>query len=423
MKVMKKIVWIIMATAMVFTFCFGVGAKEVTLTVTHGWYGGDAHAPFTKWAFTDFQEKYPDIKLKINEIPAQNVRDKVRTNFAGGVANDIVLYYGGAESYPFVQNDLLLDITDVVEPLKESFLEGILKDVTYNGKIYGLPSCQNFFALYVNRDIYKQYGFDYPKTYQELLDQVIKFKENGLIPIMLPGQGSPAIQHFYSFIANQTTQKGEFEKASYGLDGHTYTDEGFVKAAEIIVELQENGAFDPNVDGIPMASAEQMFAAGQGAMYFAGIWRVGSLPEDIRSKMHPILFPEVVGYTENPNIATGQTEMAWLVNSRVKKDKDKYEAAIKFIKYMAEKEVSEKHVNLTDTVIPVVKNVDTSGASYAVKKSIELARNAEFRPFLRYYQTPAQGNATKELGWDLITGRGTVESCLNKLENIPKNTK
>ncbi len=125
-----------------------------------------------------------------------------------------------------------------------------------------MVTTRGFFALYLNTDIYEEYGFAPPQTYDELLTQVKEFKDGGLIPIMVPGNNHGLIQHFYSFVANMTTSRSDFDTAARNADGMSYSDAGFRKAAEIILELNEAGAFDPNVDGIPMASVEEMFARG-----------------------------------------------------------------------------------------------------------------------------------------------------------------
>jgi len=395
--------------------------KEVTLSVSHPWHGADAHAPFIEWAFADFQEKYPNIKIDNNEIPGESFRDKVRSDFMGDVATDIVLWYGGAEAYDFVREDMFLDLTEVIKPMEDQFMFQTLVNVSFDGKTYGLPTSQNFFAFYLNKDIYAKYGFEYPKTYEELKEQVKQFKEDGLIPIMLPGANFGVVQHFYSYIANQVTDAGDFEAASYAEEGKSYDDPGFVKAAEIIAELYTLGAFDPEVDATPMPSVEALFAEEEGAMYWAGIWRVGSLPDEVREKMQPILFPEVEGFAENANVATVQTEMAWFVNKSIEEDPDKLEAVKIFLKYFGSNEVAKKHLDLTDTIIPVNKDLDLSNASNAVRESVKLVENAELRPFLRYYQSPAQGSATNEMTWNLVNGRGTVEDNLKLLLDISPN--
>jgi raffinose/stachyose/melibiose transport system substrate-binding protein len=421
---MKRIVSVMLVLVLVLIFVYSPGMaarKKVVLSVTHNWYGADAHAPWTKWALGEFQKRNPNITLDINEVPSANYRAKIRADLMGNVATDIILWYGGAEAYDYVKPGLLMNLTSVLAPLKGNFISGSLGDLSFNGKIYGVPACENFFAFYLNMDIYKKFGFAIPKSYKELLTQVTKFKEAGLIPIMLPGQNHPGIaQHFFSFIANATTKKDDFEKASYG-EGKSYKDPGFVKAAKIIAELQKKGAFDPNVDGISMASVEDMFDLDKGAMYFTGIWRVGSIKQSLRNKMKPILFPPVKGFTQNPNIATSQMEMGWIANAASAKNTAKKNAIIKFMKFFASKVVNQKFVDLTDTVVPVHKDVNLSKASLAVRESARIVEKAELRPFLRYFQSPAQGVTTNEIAWNLINGRGTVTSNLNSLMKVPLN--
>ncbi len=425
---MKRIAMYVVISLMAVSVVFSNGGGEsdagtpVKISVTHPWFGGDAHAPFFDWALEDFQVQNPGIELEVIEIPQQEIRQKTRADFMAGVAADVVLWYGGAEAYDFVKEGLFLDISYIIQPMESGFINGSLENVSFEGKTYGLPLCQNFFALYLNTDIYEEYGFAPPQTYDELLTQVKEFKDGGLIPIMVPGNNHGLIQHFYSFVANMTTSRSDFDTAARNADGMSYSDAGFRKAAEIILELNEAGAFDPNVDGIPMASVEEMFARGEGAMYFAGIWRVGALPREVRDNMQPILFPVVEGYSDSPNIATSQTEMAWFVNQDVAKDSEKVAAIEAFLDYFAKPEISQAHAELTDTIVPIQTGVDLSAASRAVLGSAELVSISELRPFMRYYQSPAQGSATSEMTWNLINGRGTIDENIRILENVPPNT-
>lgn len=421
---MKRLLLTVQGLLLVAALIFGGGQSEpttpVSLSITYNWFGADAHSPWVKWAFEDFSKRYPMIKLDLNEVPSDKYRAKVRSDFMGKAATDILLWYGGAETVDFAKQNLLLDVGSYLGS-QDSFVPGVLEDMSYNGKYYGLPLCENFFALYINSDIYTRHKLEAPNTYEDLLAQVKLLKSAGIIPIMMPGQNHPAIAaHFFSYVANQTTKRGEFEKASFG-SGGSYASPGFMKAAEIISELQKAGAFDANIDGIPMASVEDMFAKGQGGMYFIGVWRIGSLPKELRNKMTPIRFPSVQGFTEDPKIVTAQTEMGWIFNASIKSDKAKLEAARTFISYFSEAPVYQKHVELTDTVIPVLKGVGVSSASSAIKSSVELVSSGVPRPFLFYFQSPAQQRTNNEVVWNLINGRESPQSAIDKLSKIPPN--
>ena len=402
-----------------------VGAP-VTLSVTHNWWGGDAHAPWTDWVFNeDFPAKYPNIKLEVNQLTSAVFRQKIRANFLAEAPTDINIFPGGAETEQFVAAGYLADTTEIMKAYKDEYIQDpALVGFTIGGKLYGQPLCINFFSFNVNRDIWNKYGFKIPEVaykIDEFNAMLKKLKAGGLIPITLPGKGHNVGGIFSSYIFNQTTKNYAIEKAAYGIDNVKFTDPGFIKGAEIIRQWHDMGFYDPNIEGTDMAQSEVLFMEGNSAVNFNAIWRMGAFPKEIRDKMEPIRMPEVPGFTEDPSIVTSQVECGWIYSKSSMENRKKVGAMKTFIDYMASLEVQQKLIDLTDNAIPALKGVSLQNASYGVKRMAQMQKESVARPFNFYYVSPDQQQKSIETSWNLILGRKTPTENMQILEAVPKN--
>ena len=60
----------------------------------------------------------------------------------------------------------------------DTFVEGALDEVTYNGKIYGAPTDITCMTVwYNNKKIFEENNVSVPKTYEELKEVIAKLEE------------------------------------------------------------------------------------------------------------------------------------------------------------------------------------------------------------------------------------------------------
>lgn len=95
-------------------------------------------------------------------------------------------------AYSLYYNDLLLDITDVVDEINAYTENGInpaVKDLQkFNGRYYGIAQHVGVSFILYRKDILKKYGIDTPKTKEEFINTCKQLREKGHnYPIVLPG--------------------------------------------------------------------------------------------------------------------------------------------------------------------------------------------------------------------------------------------
>ena len=127
-----------------------------------------------KQMITEFEEKNPDIKIEIEEVPNADILTKLTAYAEGNDLPDVIDGQFGLAS--FINLDAALDITDRVdaEGLRDSFIPVALQAGTDGeGRILGLPFYTGTDALYYRLDHFEEAGLDPnapPKTWEELAE-------------------------------------------------------------------------------------------------------------------------------------------------------------------------------------------------------------------------------------------------------------
>ena len=127
-----------------------------------------------------FKEYYPDITLQNENIGYNDLLDKLRTAAAGGAAPDVaklpILW--GVE---FAARGQLQEIQLEEFGLnRDLFWEGALKSVTWDGKLYGVPTNNETMAFIWNKEIFAAAGLDpqvAPATWDDVVAYSMAIKE------------------------------------------------------------------------------------------------------------------------------------------------------------------------------------------------------------------------------------------------------
>ena len=142
-----------------------------------------------------------------------------------------------------------------------------------DGQIYGVPIFGVTHGIYYHKEIFDKYGLQEPETWDEFLALCQTLKDNGenviaqgamdewtLYEVVFSGLGA----NFYG---------GEKSRLALMAGEMKLTDEPFVKAFEAIDQLQQ---FLPEgYQALDYVSMQQMFAAGQAAMFIGGSREIG----------------------------------------------------------------------------------------------------------------------------------------------------
>ena len=143
----------------------GTGRVEITFA---GW-GGPAEDEGVQAAIKQFESEQDAIKVTWLHTPDAEYRAKLVTDIAAGNAPDTA-FIGSADYRTFIQEGLLLDITDKLkaDPLVGApgyFIEPQEEQrCTVDGKWFGIGSCWVAPHLYFNADLFAEMGIEPPSN-------------------------------------------------------------------------------------------------------------------------------------------------------------------------------------------------------------------------------------------------------------------
>jgi len=136
--------------------------EDVTLRIV--WWGGQRRADLTVEVLDMFSQKHSNVKFEHEFAAWGDYWDKMATYVAANTLPDIV-QHDYAKIIPYVENDLLADLTPYVESgvldlsdVDESFLSG----GKFNGKLYALPLGINSLGMIIDPAPIREAGLSVP---------------------------------------------------------------------------------------------------------------------------------------------------------------------------------------------------------------------------------------------------------------------
>jgi multiple sugar transport system substrate-binding protein len=295
----------------------------VTITLS-GWGGNPQESALLKQTLDAFEEKNPNIKVKLDIISDQYM-DVMKTRLIGGEAAD-VFYLDAFEAPALIETGVLEPLDDYVTEQfdVEDFEKPLLEAFQHEGVTYGFPKDFSTLALFYNKKMFEEAGIEAPPaTWDELLEiskeltqgtQVYGFGVNPeLARLMYIGQSTGG-----QIVADN--------KANFASDE-------VVQALQPIVDqhLIDQSSAQPSQVGSGWGG--EMFGQQRAAMVLEGNWVIPYLEET---------FPEVeYGTAEVPTINGQEGTMAFTVAYVMNQQSDKKEAAWKLIEFLTGKEGME----------------------------------------------------------------------------------
>ena len=305
---LKRLLAVVLVGTMAASMASGaaVSAEEKQKLVIWSW-GADEEKKAREDAVAIFQENHPEIEVEHSVIPtADHAWDqKAAAALAAGTGPDVMQmspdYYG-------LYSDYFEDLQPYLEKegvnADDVFTEGMLAPYYRpDGKLEGMPLLENVFVLAYNKDLFDQFGVDYPTddwTWDDLKEAAEKF---------VSGEGADATYG----IVNHWVEPN-FALICQG--GSPYSDDlqtlelntpEVAAGLDLFGELVQSKAM-PDDTAAKSLPKEQLFVSGHAAMYPLGGFETKLIAEEIGDNFNwdVVTMPKVKdGGTNNVMYATG----------------------------------------------------------------------------------------------------------------------
>jgi multiple sugar transport system substrate-binding protein len=158
----------------------GVAAQETVDLNFHIWqYGVET----VQDNITRFEDLYPGIRVTLSDVPWNSYREATVNRLRSNTPTDVI-YNGGDWLEEFATAGWVVPLEDHVEwvtDYQDKVFEFAWQDMTFQGKVYGLPYYADTITFMYNEQVLEDAGITAPpETWEEVTEQCLTLKEQGM---------------------------------------------------------------------------------------------------------------------------------------------------------------------------------------------------------------------------------------------------
>lgn len=341
----------------------GSKGEEVTVTIFHH-IGEQTGRDNLDKMLRVLEERNPGIKFEAQGIDYSQYDTMLKTKLAGGDAPDIIM------GRPKIYADLIA--AGYIEPLNgQSFLEQVSKEslasMTIDGNVYGVPTNMSGMGIFYNKEVFKTYGVEIPKTHAELMAASQKFQDAGIYAFAHGYKDSwPAQCEIQSDLYGYCLQQNPkmFEDIQAGKK--SFAD--YPEFKEVVQRTADRLSFKSGDDfGTDSAQAREMLVNGEAAMLVSGNWEIGEFIN--------LGADDKIGFFATPNTEDGKPVLGLASDGSYMlcSQSEHKTQALKFIEFLASPEGAAMW-NTGGKDIPCSLEVDASTLSPIVQDVLEIEK-------------------------------------------------
>jgi N-acetylglucosamine transport system substrate-binding protein len=282
---------------------FGMADKStVDAVIFNGGYGYD----YVTFAANIVQQKHAGSTVKV--APSTQIAQQLQPRFVGGNPPDLI-DNSGANAIGFnTILDQLATLDDVFEAnnlegtkIADTLYPGAKAPGTFDGKFVAVNYVLTLYGLWYSESLFKENGWEPPKTYDALLDLGAKAKAKGKYLFVW---GKEAATYYHTMAVDSAIKEGgdEVRLALENLKENCWSlpqIQGVFKAMETMVK---NGYFVPGGAGTQFTAAQAKWSNDQQAiLYPSGSWIENEMKKATKSGFQMKGIPEPT-LTDSPKL-------------------------------------------------------------------------------------------------------------------------
>lgn len=394
--------------------------KKDFLVVKTTYAGTDSNARNYQNYIKVWQEATGISVLDTSENSSEEFKAKVKDDFKHGREPDVLFFFTGADSSPFIEKKQVVPIDEIrskypdyASNMNEIYLPMSLAD----GKKYAVPVNGYWEGLYYNSEILKKAGAEIPDentTIPEFIGICKKVRAAGFIPVAAAlGEIPHYWWEFMIFNAQTPTTHNFIPRSAGDSAGKAWT-----RGLSALKELYEAGCFEDDTLTVSDSEIFQNFTSGKAAFLLQGSWKCGgiaracSTPEELE-KFGVTFFPK--SESRRATDLIGGVSMGYFITRKAWQDDKKREAAVKFISYMTSDAVVSIFAEHTMTALKNGATVDPKTLNSLQIKAVEMTKRAT--SITGALQDLYQGECRKSTfdGMpDLLTGKKNIQAAVQE---------
>lgn len=348
--------------------CGGSGASSDPKTVT---LGSKASDPVPKKAFADIYaafKKDSGITVDVNTKDSNTFQEQINA-YLQGTPDDVFTWFAGYRMQFFAAKGLATPIDDVWKTIGGNFPEAMHKlSKGEDGKYYFVPLYTYPWALFYRKSVFKQYGYEVPTTWDQLVALCKQMEKDKLVPIAFGDKDAwPAL--------------GTFDQINFRQNGYDFhvdlmagkaawTDAKVRKVFDLWTEIlpyHQEGA-----TGRTWQDAAQTLASKKAGMYLLGTFVAQQFTDKAAlDDLDFFAFPEI-------DPAYGQDTVEAPTDGFMLSKSPKNKAgATKLLEYLGTTAAEDIYLKADPSVVHAATGADTSSYTAIQKKAYEMISGAK----------------------------------------------
>ena len=238
--------------------------------------GATPGTPYREWLDSQIDRfkadnKGSDVKITLLSTDNEQVAAKLQAAFQAKKAPDMMLFYSGGYTTPYINQ--LLELNPYFDETPGFFdsLSGMdlscenLDCDGGKGKIIAVPQDFGTYGLFYNKAMFKKAGVEAPiETWDDLLSACTALKKTGVTPITFGDRDGYSTDNWVTLMYGSYFDDGDVEKVN---DGELpYADPKLVDPLQQLVDLREQGCLNKDASTRENFEANSEFTSGKSAM-------------------------------------------------------------------------------------------------------------------------------------------------------------
>ena len=317
-----------------------------------------------------FNATHDDIHLTI-ESP-NDAMTVLKTRFIREDNPDIIGIGGDVNFSYFMDAEILMDISDYegLDDIKQAYkdIDKALEFVPLEG-VYAVPYAANAAGVLYNREMFEEYGWEIPETWDELISLCEEIQSEGILPLYFGFKDTWTCLAPWNALAVGLAPADVCSQVNKGET--TFTDE-YREIAEKMLELLPYGPDDPFA--YDYNGACTAFANEEAAMYPIGSYAVPQI-QTVNPDIDIDSFVMPANDSEEENVLNSGIDLQFCVME----DCENKEAAYEVLDFLLEDENVQAYIDAQNSVPCKEGEFELSSMLDGMTKYIDEGRMADYQ--------------------------------------------
>jgi N-acetylglucosamine transport system substrate-binding protein len=283
------------------------GQKELNVAVFEGGYGREVWDTLAK----KFAEKHDGVTVNITANP--KIGDVIRPQIMSGNPPDVIFLSATNESgilQSLIQDKALLCLDDIFDAdMKAKFVKGVFDAPTVSpygdGKIYSAPLFYSTMGLFYNKTLFKEKGYDVPKTWDEFFELGNKAQGDGIDLFTYAAANDPAYNEIVIWPAIASAGGYEALDNCFNYVSGAWTSDAVKKVMGVYEKIAKEGLLLDGTLAMTHTQSQEQFLQNKALFIPNGNWLENEMKDTPRAEGFEF------GFTGIPVFNEGDDPCVW----------------------------------------------------------------------------------------------------------------